>query len=66
MDNGPRNRKKEENYHSFLLRLWRVIRNGKHIWLAGLEDPYTGKRKSFASLEELISYLKEQIQNEVK
>ena len=61
MNNKPRNQKKKENYHSFLLRLWRVIRNGKRIWLAGLENPNTGERKSFSSLEELLVYLKEQI-----
>lgn len=63
MDNKLRNQKKEESYHSFLLRLWRVIRHGKSVWLVGLENPYTGERKGFASLEELVAYLKEKLRN---
>jgi hypothetical protein len=65
MDDNSGNQKSKNEYRSFLLRLWRVLRNGKRIWLVGLEDPHTGKRKSFSSLDELISYLKEQIHNNV-
>jgi hypothetical protein len=53
-----------KSYHSFLLRLWRVVSDGKRIWLSSLEDPNTGERRSFASLEELLAYLKEQIRDE--
>ena len=61
MDGNPGNQRNKKNYRSFLLRLWRVIRNGKGVWLAGLEDPHTGEQESFTSLEELLVYLKKQI-----
>ena len=43
---------------SFILRLWIEQTDGKK-WRYSLEDTRTGNRKGFASLEKLISYLKE-------
>ncbi len=51
----------EKNYHSFLLRLWRVQVDGKVAWRASLENPFTGERKGFANLSELIVYLEAQV-----
>lgn len=51
-------------YLSFLLRLWPVKQNGGEIWRASLENPRTGERRGFASLELLMAFLHEQIQAE--
>ena len=44
-------------YFSYLLRVWRVVRDDELIWMASLEDPCTGKRQSFTSLEDLYAFL---------
>lgn len=44
-------------YFSYLLRVWRVVRDDELIWMASLEDPRTGKRQSFMSLEDLYAFL---------
>lgn len=57
----------QPDYLSYLLRLYRV--NGdsdvqstlnKAVWRASLENPHTGERKGFASLEALFDFLREQ------
>lgn len=59
--------KTQPDYLSFLLRLWRVSDEGKSqpnakkaVWRASLENPHTGERKGFASLEALFDFLREQ------
>jgi hypothetical protein len=47
-------------YLAFLLRLWQVEENGCRVWRASLEDPDTGERRGFASLNLLTHYLREQ------
>ena len=47
----------KKNYHSFLLRLWRVQVDGKLVWRASLENPFTGERKGFANMRELVANL---------
>ena len=44
-------------YFSYLLRVWRVLRDDELVWMASLEDPHTGKRQSFTSLEDLYAFL---------
>ena len=44
-------------YMAYLLRLWQDIVSGKVIWRASLEDPHTGDRQGFSSIEGLIEYL---------
>ncbi len=44
-------------YFSYLLRVWRVVREDELVWMASLEDPRTGKRQSFTSLEDLYAFL---------
>jgi hypothetical protein len=51
---------KQLRYLSFLLRLWQVKQNGRETWRASLEDPRTGERRGFASLEALMEFLHEQ------
>jgi hypothetical protein len=45
----------QPTYHSYLLRLWRT----PQAWHASLDDPHTGKRLGFASLEQMFAYLME-------
>lgn len=44
-------------YLAYLVRLWR---EDAHTWRASVEDPHTGERHTFASVEALLAYLKEQ------
>ncbi len=44
-------------YFSYLLRVWRVLRDDELVWMASLEDPRTGIRQSFTSLEDLYAFL---------
>lgn len=50
-----------QTYQSYLLRLWRVDEDGHQVWRASLEDPRTGERRGFASLELLMEFLLFQI-----
>lgn len=51
---------------SFLLRLWRADRTNAGGVRASLEDPDTGERTGFASMEELVVFLMELSENEGK
>lgn len=60
-------KKEQPDYLAYLLRLWRVNGNGKFqsgtskaVWRASLENPHTGERQGFASLETLVDFLREQ------
>jgi hypothetical protein len=46
-------------YQAYLLRLWQADREagGCAGWRASLEDPRTGERLGFASLEQLFVFL---------
>jgi hypothetical protein len=48
---------KRRGYVSYLLRLWQTGHEEKVGWRASLEDPLTGERQSFASLEKLVDFL---------
>jgi hypothetical protein len=48
---------KHSNYHSYLLRLWRVEDYIGHEWRVSLENVENGEKYGFACLEELIDYL---------
>jgi len=50
-------------YLSYLLRLWQSSEAEKTAWHASLDDPRTGERLGFPSLEALFGYLQEQIGN---
>jgi hypothetical protein len=41
-------------YRAFLLRLWCAA---DAQWRASLEDPHTGQRRAFATLDKLVEYL---------
>ena len=51
-------------YYSYLIRLWQVEEDGKPTWRASLDDPRSGERMGFASLEMLYLYLMEKIKRE--
>ena len=44
-------------YHSYLLRLWVEDVNGKWAWRFSLENPFSGERRGFASLNDLCAFL---------
>ena len=50
------------HYRSYLLRLW--CEKPDRRWRASLEDPRTGKRIGFASLEQLFAFLMEEADGE--
>jgi hypothetical protein len=43
---------------SFLLRLWRSNLDEDSEWRVSVENPMTGERNGFASLEALVDFLK--------
>lgn len=47
----------ESRYLAFLLRLWRVNDEDYSIWRASLENPHTGERHAFATIEDLFTFL---------
>ncbi len=52
---------KQRRYLAYMLRLWRVDANGEAVWRASLEDPHTGERRGFASLDRLFELLEEEM-----
>ncbi len=52
------------DYHSYLIRLWRDMSADGADWRASLQDPHTGERRGFASLESLFAYLRAQTTEE--
>ena len=50
---------KKGDYLSYLLRLWRDS-GDTAIWRASVQSPHTGERIHFASIEELLAYLRRQ------
>ncbi len=51
---------RQQDYASYLLRLWKAEEQGQRIWLASLENALTGERKNFASLTALVQFLQDQ------
>jgi hypothetical protein len=52
--------KRQRDYLSYLLRLWRSGKDRDSGWRASLESPTTGERQGFASLEALFAFLEAQ------
>jgi hypothetical protein len=48
-------------YVAYLLRLWRERSDELTRWRASLQDPHSGERVGFASLEELFDFLHRQV-----
>ena len=55
---------KPPRYRSYLLAFWEergLDSQGLAVWRFSLEDPRTGQRRGFASLEALVAVLKHEI-----
>ncbi len=50
-----------QSYQSYLLRLWCVPGERGATWRASLENPQTGERHGFASLDAMVAFLRRQI-----
>lgn len=51
---------KQTAYRSYLLRLWLAKEQDQTVWRASLENPHTGERLGFATLERLFAFLEDQ------
>ena len=47
-------------YHSYLMRLWRVRDGDRTMWRASLQDALSGETHNFASMDRLWAFLREQ------
>ncbi len=45
-----------QHYHAYLLRIWREEEGMP--WRATLQNPHTGEQEGFASVEQLISFIR--------
>jgi len=46
-------------YLAYMLRLWQVKPGGQSVWRASLESPHTGERHNFATIEQLLAFLRD-------
>jgi hypothetical protein len=54
-------------YRAYILRLWQerpVSSDRSAVWRFSVEDPRTGQRRGFGSLEELMAFLRTQMEAE--
>jgi hypothetical protein len=52
-------------YRSYLLRCWEErgrARDGSGTWRFSLEDPHTGHRRGFASLDDLVAAVRGELE----
>jgi hypothetical protein len=55
----------QRGYHSYLLRLWQAGNGHAPEWRIVLEDVRTHARQSFASVDQLVTFLHAQIRDQV-
>ena len=48
-------------YLAYLVRFWDASTTGTSLWHASVEDPQTGQRRGFATLESLCAFFAEQL-----
>jgi hypothetical protein len=60
MSHGRRRRREPPDYAAYLLRLWRETGGRQAQWRASLQNPHTGERVGFSSLQELFAFLEEE------
>lgn len=53
--------RKKWTYYSYLLRLWLEDEGSKPAWRASLDDPRSGERLGFPSLQALFAFLEKQV-----
>ena len=58
---GERIARGEQDYLAYLLRLWRIGKGEDARWRASLQDPHTGQRMEFASLDDVVAFLKQRM-----
>jgi len=51
-------------YQAYLLRLWRVEHQSRCEWRASLQSAHSSERRAFASLEQLVAFLRKTCQSE--
>ena len=56
-------KKQRPGYLSYLLRVWQTGSKGDAVWRVSLENPFTGERRGFASLQDMLAFLRVQIDN---
>ena len=61
MTKSPQGTEEQQtDYLAYLLRLWRMSGEGAAGWRASLARPGSGERHGFASLDELLLFLRRQ------
>ncbi len=61
-DNAPDGLASSAVYLAFMLRLWRAgSRGGQPVWRASLENPHTGERLAFGTVQDLFAFLVEKM-----
>jgi hypothetical protein len=55
---------RQRGHLAYLLRLWRVDNGTEAIWRASLQDVRSGERLGFASLNEAVAFLRQQLEPE--
>lgn len=65
-DSDPWRRKRQSRscYLSYLLRLWQTPDGDRQVWRFSLQSPGVNEWLGFASLEELVTFLREQMETE--
>ena len=58
--------KSKQQYLSYLLRLWQTSDGQDVRWHASLEVPGSGERRGFASMDDLVDFLRSQTEVEPK
>jgi hypothetical protein len=54
---------KKKRYLSYLLRLWRENDQDQPCWRASLESTQDSQRRSFANLDDLLAFLRQETGN---
>jgi hypothetical protein len=53
----PKGSEEQQDYLSYLLRLWKTGGGERPLWRASLKSAHTGEQVGFASLEDLFAFL---------
>lgn len=51
----------DRRYFAYLLRCWQSNEEERLVWRASLEDPHTGERIGFATLDAAVAFLRERL-----
>ena len=59
---GVQKTEEKLEYLAYLLRLWRTGLGENVVWRASLQDPQSGQRIGFASLDEVVEFLEQKME----